>query len=1091
MTPERYQKAGDIYHAALNMPPDHRPSFLDHVCEADSDLRREVESLIAAHDCVGQFIEAPAMDVAAAVIGIDEASVTVPGRIGHYEVLSPIARGGMGEVYRARDTRLGRDVALKLPRHQLIVDLDAVRRFEQEARAASSLNHPNIVTIYEIGEAAGRRFIAMELVEGQSLVTMIGRPMATSSLARIGRQLAQALAVSHAAGIVHGDIKPENVMVRSDGYVKVLDFGVARLVSPALGEFTTEGMPATAPGVGMILGTPRYMSPEQTRGDATTEASDVFACGVVLYELATGRHPFPAESKPMLWRAIRTADPTPPSRDGLRIPAELERLLLRMLEKHPPARPKFDEVEAALASIASAPHGDRDRHPAGHNLPASRTSFIGRSAELAALEPMLLDPGIRLVTLTGPGGTGKTRLALELGARLTSCFDGGVSFVDLAPIADSSHVVAAVAQAHGVRETGGRPLVEALGERLRSRGTMLLLLDNFEQVAGAVWLVSQLLDACPDLTVLVTSRVVLHIYGEHEFAVQPLPPPDLATPYEQLMQVASVALFVQRASAVQPGFRLTASDAAAVAEICRRLDGLPLAIELAAARIKMLAPAALLARLERRLELLTGGARDRLPRQQTLRGAIDWSYDLLTTTERTLFRRLSVFAGGCSLDAIEAVCNTSEDLELDVLSGVTSLADNSLLVQRPSDEGQSRVVMLETIREYARERLDESVEAFAIERAHAAYALVLAEEGTAEMTPGEREAWLRCCDVEHDNLRAAIRHLVANDHAEWGLRLGSALFRFWEPREYLTEGREALAALLATPGAGAPTRARARALYHAGVLADTQDDHATAERLHRDALDIHRHFGDTKGIAATLMGLARQLEKRGGHAEARALLEESASLWEHLGDSTAADLARNNIAGVARAEGNHTLARTLLEQIIERSEKRGDLQVVASALSGLGDLAASRGDHDLARRYQHECLARFKQLDDRWGIARALTDLANIDLQAEDYNAAAASLAEALNALHALGHQRGVARRLEALSWCAGRQARHSVAVRLASAAAAIRERILVPAGDAERGQIAHTMAEARQLLDRADYDQAWAEGHKMTMDQIFDSLRA
>ena len=1087
MTPERYQKAGDIYHAALDMPPGRRPAFLDHACDGDSDLRGEVESLLAAHDRVGQFIEVPAIEVAAALIALDEASGALTGRIGPYELLSPIACGGMGEVYRARDRTLGRDVALKLPRRLPRVDLDVVRRFEQEARAASSLNHPNIVTIHEIGEAAGRRFIAMELVEGQSLASMIGRPMAPSSLARIGRQLAQALTVAHAAGIVHGDIKPANVMVRSDGYVKVLDFGAARLVSATEGVCTTEAMPATSPGP--ILGTPRYMSPEQTRGEATTGASDVFACGVVLYELATGRHPFPAKSQPMLWRAITTDDPAPLSRDGLRIPADLERLLLRMLQKHPFARPTPGEVEAALASIA-APHADPDPRTRWHNLPARRTSFIGRSAELAALEPMLLDPDIRLLTLTGPGGTGKTRLALEVGARLASCFDGGVSFVNLAPIAEPSHVLTAVAQALGVRDTGGRPPLEVLCDRLQSRGSILLLLDNFEQVAGAVWLVSELLDACPDLTALVTSRAVLHVHGEHEFPVQPLPVPDVTATHEEMMQVASVALFLQRASAVQPGLRLTAGDAAAIAEICRRLDGLPLAIELAAAHIKTLAPAALLAQLERRLEILTGGARDRLPRQQTLRGAIDWSYDLLTTAERTLFRRLSVFAGGCSLDAIEAVCNTLEDLGVDTLTGVTALADNSLLALRPSDDRQSRVVMLETIREYARERLDDSGEAFATERAHAAYALVLAEEGTAEMTPGEREAWLRSCDVEHDNLRAAVRHLVATDHAEWGLGLGSALFRFWEPREYLTEGREALAALLATPGAGAPTRARARALYHSGVLADTQDDHAAAERLHRDALDIHRHFGDTKGIAATLMGLAHQVEKRGGHAEARALLKESASLWEHLGDSTAADLARSNIAGVARAEGNHTLARTLLEQIVERSEKRGDLQVAASALSGLGELAASRGDHNLARRYQDECLARFRRIDDRWGIARALTDLANIDLQAEDYNAADASLAEALNAFHALGHQRGVARRLESLSWCAGRQARHSVAVRLASAAAVIRERILVPAGHAERDQIAHTMAEARQLLDRADYDQAWAEGHTMTMDQILDSLR-
>jgi predicted ATPase/serine/threonine protein kinase len=1088
MTPERYQKAGEIYHAALSLPPAHRPAFLDRACESDSDLRGEVESLLAAHDRVGQFIEVPAMDVAAALIAIDEASGALTGRIGPYELLSPIARGGMGEVYRARDTTLGRDVALKLPRRLPRVDLDVVRRFEHEARAASSLNHPNIVTIHEIGEAAGRRFIAMELVEGQSLATMIGRPMAPSSLARIGRQLAQALTVAHAAGIVHGDIKPENVMVRSDGYVKVLDFGAARLVSAAQGACTTEDMPATSPGP--ILGTPPYMSPEQTRGEATTGASDVFACGVVLYELATGRHPFPAKSQPMLWRAITTDDPAPLSRDGLRIPADLERLLLRMLQKHPFARPTAGEVEAALASIA-APHADPDPRTRWHNLPARRTSFIGRSAELAALEPMLLDPDIRLLTLTGPGGTGKTRLALEVGARLASCFDGGVSFVNLAPIAEPGHVLAAVAGAHGVRETAERPLLEVLGERLRSRGSMVLLLDNFEQVAGAVWLVSELLDACPGLTVLVTSRAVLHIHGEHEFPVQPLPVPDVAAPHEQLMQVASVALFVQRASAVQAGLRLTPGEVAAVAEICRRLDGLPLAIELAAARIKMLTPAGVLARIERRLELLTDGARDRLPRQQTLRGAIDWSYDLLPVPERTLFRRLSVFVGGCSLDAIEAVCNTSEDLGPDVASAVAALAGNSLLSQKPSGDGDLRVLMLETLREYARERLDESGEAFAIARAHAAYALVLAEEGSAEMTPDEREAWLRCCDVEHDNLRAAVRHLVATDHPEWGLRLGAALFRFWENREHFTEGRETLAALLATPGAGARTRGRARALYHSGVLADVQQDHGAAERLHREALDIYRQFGDAKGVAATLMGLARQVEVRRGYTEAMALLEESASLWEQLGDNTSADLARSNMAGVAKAEGNLSLARTLLERIIETSEKRNDRAVVASALSGLGDLAASRSDYDLARHYHHKCLVRFREIDDTWGIARALTELANIDLKVEDYSAANGSLSKALRALHALGHQRGVARRLESLSWCAGRQARHFVAVRLAAAAAAIRQRILVPAGPAEQEQIAHAMAEARQLLGQAEYDRAWNEGHTSTMDEILDSLPA
>ena len=397
------------------------------------------------------------------------------------------------------------------------------------------------------------------------------------------------------------------------------------------------------------------------------------------------------------------------------------------------------------------------------------------------------------------------------------------AFVDLAPIADPRLVASAVARSLGVRESGDLPLDKAIAEHLGSLGPTLLLIDNFEQVSDAAALVKDLLEACPALTALVTSRLPLHIYGEQEFPVPPLPLPaaERHPSPATLMQYASVALFVQRAAAGRPDFALTPDNADAVGEICRRLDGLPLAIELAAARVKILPPRELLARLERPLEVLTGGARDLPERQQTLRQAIEWSYDLLAPRRAEavsppvgVLRR--VHARGA-----EAVCDTCEDLGVAVLDGVASLVDNSLLVPRGSDVDRPRFGMLETFREYGRERLLEHADT-AAGRAHAAYMLVLAEEETVAMSPAEREAWLRACDVEHDNFRTAMQCLIDAGDAEWALRLGVALFRFWEQRDHLSEGRETLARVLAMPDAVPPTRLRARALYCASLLAESR-----------------------------------------------------------------------------------------------------------------------------------------------------------------------------------------------------------------------------------------------------------------------------
>jgi predicted ATPase/predicted Ser/Thr protein kinase len=1090
---DRHERIGQLYHAALDLPRDSRSAFLIGACIGDDELRQEVESLLAAHEQAGEFIASPAINVAAKWMARHDDADGVSGTIGHYEVLSLIGRGGMGEVYLAHDTRLGRKVAIKLLRTGLTSNADAVRRFEQEARAASSLNHPNIVTVYEFDAAHERRFLVMEFVDGQSLAAMIGQPIDSTALARIGAQAARALAVAHAAGIVHRDIKPENIVVRGDGYVKVLDFGLARLLALPANARAHELRPDTGPKA--ILGTPRYMSPEQARGEPATSASDVFSLGVVLYELATGTHPF--ESASTLGTLYAIASPSTPKPKQRRpdVPATLERLLLRMLEKQATARPGAGEVEAELMKLGGVRfeggHPDSwigSVDPRPDNLPPQRTPLIGRTTELETVKGLLLDPGVRLLTLTGPGGTGKTRLAVQVATDLSANFEGGVSFVNLAPIADPRLVASAVALALGVRESGERPLVSGIAEQLRSLGPTLLIMDNFEQVSDAANLVREMLDASPALKILVTSRLVLHIYGEQEFPVPPLPLPDsdaVSSP-AALVECASIALFVQRAAAGRPDFTLTSKNADAVVEICRRLDGLPLAIELAAARVKILPPAELLARIERRLELLTGGARDLPERQQTLRRAIQWSYDLLTPAEQMLFRRLSVFSGGCTLEAVEAVCNTREDLGIDVLNGVTSLVDNSLLVQRASDDPEPRFTMLETFREYGRERLLDSGEAFATQRAHAAYMLVLAEEEPMETNPLQREAsWVQRCVAEHDNLRAAIHHLVTTGNTEWSLRLSSALFRFWEERDHLTEGRQTLTRVLGMSEAGAPTRLRARALYAACVLSDIQGDIDAAESFGREACAIYRQFGDVQGVATTMIGLAWQAQHRGRNTEATALFAETVSLWQQLGDTTAADLARCNMANTAKSGGNFDLARSLFEQVAEASHARGDARGVASALNGLGDLAASQGDPDAARRYYQQSLAGYRHIEDHWGIAGVLTDVANVDLEAADYAAANESLKQALQAFRTLGHQRGVARQLESLSWCAGRLSRDAEAVTLASAAAAIRQKVGTPPKHAEREKIAQTLALAKSRLGADAYANAWREGRTAPLDRI------
>jgi predicted ATPase len=991
----------------------------------------------------------------------------------------------MGEVYRARDTRLEREVAIKTLSLERGSQPEALARFELEARSACALNHPNIVTIYELGHVKGTRYIAMELVNGETVRELLASgPIPFRKAVVIAAQIADALAKAHEIGIVHRDLKPENLMVSSDVTAKVLDFGLAKLraLNHTEGSFLST---TTITQNGTVMGTIGYMSPEQATGGEVDFRSDQFSFGSVLYEMVSG---FPAFRKKTDAETMAAILRDEPERVRMQAPPPFLWIVERCLAKDPKQRyASTQDLARDLAAVrdrlADAPA--RPAEPRPNNLPVQRTAFIGREHEAAALRQLLRRVDVRLVTFTGPGGIGKTRLALQVAAELASEFPGGVCFVPLSAVGEGGMIASTIAQAVGVREPGNQSPQESLKEYVGGLDQpMLLLLDNFEHLVPAAPVVSQLLTTGTKLKVVVTSQAPLHVYGEHEFPVPPLALPDLKSipPLEVLSSLPAVALFVERAQAVKHEFALTKENAPVVAAICARLDGLPLAIELAAARIKLLSPPAMLARLESRLKLLTGGARDLPTRQQTLRSTVDWSYSLLNAAEQTLFRRLSVFTGGCTLEGVEAVCDTKGDLGLDLLDGMASVVDKSLAQEVEQADAETRFRLLSTIREYALERLAESDDETATRRAHAAYYLVLAEEGAEDVVA--HPEWLDRFEIEHDNFRMALDYLIKTGDAEWGLRLGAALFRFWETREYLTEGRDAIARLLALEGAAARPKLRARLLFAAAVLAGEQGDYGSAQQLFEDSLESCLELKDHRGVAVALNALAVNARDRGELARASLLFERCVAIWKDLGDS--ADIARalSNLASVMKLQGEYAHASSLFDECLTMFRKAGDEAGVAWTLNYQGDVAREKADFGAARLFCEQSLAAFRQLRDGWGIASALSDLAGLSCDQGNNAEARRLYGESIKMFQDLGHKRGIARVLECLAASAAAQSNPGQALRLAGTAAALRQRLGAPLTPAEQPRLERALEFARRALGSAAGVTAWMEGWAMPVDQ-------
>jgi predicted ATPase/DNA-binding NarL/FixJ family response regulator len=641
----------------------------------------------------------------------------------------------------------------------------------------------------------------------------------------------------------------------------------------------------------------------------------------------------------------------------------------------PPRRSKRRPTDRARRARAGV-----NRPP--HHLPAQRTRLIGREQDHAELRQRLLRPDVRLMTLAGPPGVGKTRLALAVAEAVVADFQHGVVFVPLAPLGDPALVVSAIAHQVGAQEQGSRSLLESL-TALLERQHRLLVLDNFEHVLDAAPVITNLLVACPHLKVLATSRTRLHLYGEHEMPVAPLGLPDAVDVpnVARLREAPAVALFVERAEAVRPRFALTEENAAAVAEICARLDGLPLAIELAAARVRLLAPGAILERLDQRLDLLAEGPRDWPARHRTARALVDWSYDLLSEEQRVLLRRLSVFAGGWTLEAAEAVCGFGVLGPASTLELLSGLVDQSLLMAEEQG-GAGRFRLLETIRQHGAAKLQEAREEAVVRDRHRAWCLALAEQAEPALWGPEQGAWLERLDAEVDNVRAALAWSVeqgaaagpapSDTAAEAGLRLATALWRYWDVRGHLREGRGWLERLLAV--SPPRTAARAKALFAAGDFATRQADPAGVA-LYEESIALARELQDEQALALSLTGLGMALHLRGDDAAAQAAVAESLALARKMGHELVQCFALFWAGNVALAQGEHERATTMLEECIALGRRRDDRWSLAYPLISLAFLASLQGDYERAAALLREGLLLRQEQNDKQGSALCVEGL--------------------------------------------------------------------------------------------------------------------
>jgi predicted ATPase/DNA-binding winged helix-turn-helix (wHTH) protein/Tfp pilus assembly protein PilF len=743
-----------------------------------------------------------------------------------------------------------------------------------------------------------------------------------------------------------------------------------------------------------------------------------------------------------------------------------------------------------LTKVASDRSQDAGGRVRRSTLPEALTSFIGRERELAEIKRLL--PGKRLLTLVGAGGVGKTRLALQFAAELVDAdaYRDGVWLVELAPVADPALVPQAVATVLGLKEQPGKSLTQTLIEYLASKH-LLLLVDNAEHLlAACAQLADALLRQCPHIVLLATSREGLGIAGELTYRVPSLsmPDPRQHTTPEQLSQYESIRLLVERARLQLPHFTVTDQNAPALASVCYRLDGIPLALELAAARMRSMSVEEVDRRLDHRFSLLKGGSRTAPTRQQTLRSLIDWSYDLLHEAEKALLCRLSVFAGGWTLAAAEAVCDGEGVEKEDVLDILTSLGDKSL-VGTEERSGATRYGLLETVRQYARDQLREGGDVTQWRSRHLAHFIAVAEEAEPQLRGADQQAWLDQLETEHDNLRSALGwSAAAGGDDAGGLRLAGALCRFWSVRGYLGEGRGWVSGLLAAATGRQAAAARAKALNGAGGLARHQGDNAAARALFEQSLAIYRELGDRQRIAFSLNNLGVVADDQGDYPAARALHEESLAIQRELGDKWSIAMSLHNLGVLASDQGDHRAARALHEESLAIRRELGDWQGIGDSLNSLGSSASEQGDYAAARALFEESLAIQRELGDRQSMALSLSALGNVASAQGDNASARALHEETLTIYRELGDRRGIARSLVGLAYVAFALAGPGRAARIWAGAERLRETIGEKLPPSDCAGYDRQIAAARAAIgDDATFDLAWQEGRAMTLERAIE----
>ena len=904
---------------------------------------------------------------------------------------------------------------------------------------------------------------------GQSLTELIetGR-MSASRLMRLAAQMAHAIAERHERG-AYGALSPAQFLVLPDDQVSLREW---------------KAPDAEVPGKSADY--VAYTAPECAAGSPPDALADQFSFGSILYEMATGRRAFVGADREETLAAIMHAEPAPARRFNAEIPMPLQWVIDKCLSKSPPQRyASLDELREDIESIAATVlSATSARFAATHNLPAPRLQLIGREAELQQIAKLALEAQPRLLTLTGAGGIGKTRLLVEVGRRLADKFSGGVYFVPLDRVRDAELVVPEIAKALNIGQTSGGSAQEALQSHLRQFCVTptLLLVDNFEHVIEAAPELARILEASAEIKIVATSRAALRIYGEHEYVVQPLVLANKGASAEELKSSSAVQLFIDRAASLadQP----SDEDIRTIADICARLDGLPLAIELAAARTRVLPLAELATRVREPLKVLSGGARDLPARQQTLRATLEWSYELLEIGQRRLFERFGVFVGGATLEAIEAVCNVDEDLGIDLVEAVEALIDNSLLRTMETKGDEPRFAMLETMREFALSLLDESQSGSRTRRAHAAYCLVLVQEAAQAMSTVHRESAFDRIDRDRGNIHAALDWLIEKGDADWSLKLADGLYYYWHQRALSEEGFQRMLKILSLVDEN--SRDRAHALAVAGDLAAFTNRTDRAIEYQLESLELARQFDDIPCIMRELNSLAINTRHKGDLEGARKYLNETLEVATNAGAPPAMRASMlSNYADNAMHRGDHELARKIHEETLRLFKEAGDETAVAWSLSRLGDVALSRGDTTTARKQYNEAMQKFQTLDNRLGIAACHFDIATALADSNEPLLAEENYAQTLSIYRQLHRTPDYPRVLEAMARCALKLDKPGRALVISGGAAAIRQANSVRIMEEAQNAIDQCVDTARQGMSDMEATDQWLSGFGMTPEQI------